>query len=96
MNLEREPHKAHHKKIDEQVQGIVSWIKSVKGDDNDTNQVTDFIYKYISYINDNTKRSFYENILDLSETRLVEQNKLNDLVILIEELYKLYAEFKRL
>ena len=59
-------------------------------------KVTDFIYKYISYINDNTKRSFYENILDLSETRLVEQNKLNDLVLLIEELYKLYAEFKRL
>ena len=50
MNLERETHKAHHKKIDEQVQGIVSWIKSVKGDDNDTKEGNRFYLQiYILY-----------------------------------------------
>ena len=78
LNLERETHKFHNKKIDEQIDGFVSWIKSVNGADADTKDATDFIYKYLSHLNSNTKKSFFEHLLDITNTRLIDVNKQNE------------------
>ena len=94
INLERETHKVHNKKIDEQIDGFVSWIKAVKGPDTDTKEATNFIYKYMSHLNNNTKKSFYEHIQDITNTRLVEHNQLNGLMLLIDGLYNLIQELK--
>ena len=87
LNLERESHKVHNKKFDGQVDSFVSWIKAVNGSNTDTQQATDFIYKYLSRLNLNTKKSSSEHILDITNTNNIEINKRNDLMLLIEELY---------
>ena len=42
LNLERETHKVHNKKIEEQIDSFVTWIKAVKGPDTDTQEAIDF------------------------------------------------------
>ena len=96
LNLERETHKVHNKKIDEQIDSFVTWIKAVNGPDADTQEAIDFIYKYLFHLNLNTKKSFFEYLLDITNTRLIDVNKQNDLMLLIEGLYKLLQELKTL
>ena len=90
LNLSRETHKAHSKKIDDQIDGIGKWIDSVGGQN--SKEAVDFVYKYIEHLNDQTKKSMYEHILDQSNTRFVEINKQNDLMILLNNLVKLIKE----
>ena len=96
INLERESHKAHNRKIDEQMNSFESWIKAVKSQDADTKDAIDFIYKYSPHLNSNTKKSFFEHLLDITNTRLIDVNKQNDLMLLIEGLYKLLQELRTL
>ena len=92
MNPERETHKAHNKKVDKKIDDFKSWFESVHGTNVD--EAVEFIYTYMYNLNDLTKKSFFENLLDKTETRLLDINKQNDLTILVEELYKLLQEFR--
>lgn len=94
MNSERETHKAHNKKIKNQIQDFTVWFKSV--DAQNVDDAVEFINTYMSHLNNNTKKSFLDHLLDITETRIIDINKQNDRAILIEELYKLLRGFKTL
>ena len=74
------------KQIDDQVNIIGKWINDVNGHNSDA--ALEFILKYLHHLNDNTK-SMYEHILNITETQLIDINKKNDLMLLINELVKL-------
>ena len=92
LNLTRETHKVHHKKLTDQLDGISKWIQSVGG--SNEAEALPFLNKYLAHLNDNTKCSMFEHILDLTDTRLQDVNKQNDLIKLIDELYKLKQQIK--
>ena len=94
MNPERETHKAHNKKINKKIDDFKTWFESVHGTSID--EAIEFMHTYMSHLNDLTKKSFFEHLLDITKTRLLDINKQNDLTILIEELYKLLQEFRTL
>ena len=75
------------KQIDDLVNTIGKWINDVEGQNHD--DALGFIYKYIHHLNDNTKKSMYEHILKITDRELLEINKKNDLMLLIDELVKL-------
>ena len=75
------------KQIDEHVNTIGKWIHDVDGQNHD--DALEFIYKYIHHLNDNTKGSMYHHLLEITGTNLIEMNKKNDLMLLINELVKL-------
>ena len=75
------------KQIDEHINTIGKWINEVNGQNHD--DALEFIYKYIHHLNDNTKGSMYHHLLNITETDLIEINKKNDLILLINELVKL-------
>ena len=67
---------------------IGKWIHDVNGQNH--NDALDFIFKYLHHLNDNTKKSMYEHILNNTETQLIDmKEKKNDLMLLINELVKL-------
>ena len=78
---------AKQKQINEHVNTIGKWINDVNGQNHD--DALEFIYKYIHHVNDNTKKSMYEHLLNITETSLIDINKKNDLMLLINELVKL-------
>ena len=75
------------KQIEDHVNTIGKWINDVNGQNND--DALEFIYKYILHLNDNTKKSMYEHLLNITETSLIDINKKNDLMLLINELVRL-------
>ena len=75
------------KQIEEHVNTIGKWINEVNGQNHD--DALEFIYKYIHHLNDNTKKSMYKHLIDITETDLIEINKKNDIMLLINELVKL-------
>jgi len=75
------------KQIEEHINTIGKWINDVNGQNHD--DALGFIYKYLHHLNDNTKKSMYEHLLNITETDLIEINKKNDLILLINELVKL-------
>ena len=75
------------KQIEEHVNTIGKWINDVNGHNHD--DALEFIYKYLHHLNDNTKKSMYGQLLNITETDLIEINKKNDLMLLINELVRL-------
>ena len=75
------------KQIEDHVNTIGKWIHDVDGQNYD--DALGFIFKYLHHLNDNTKKSMYQHILNITETDLIEINKKNDLMLLINELVKL-------
>ena len=75
------------KQIEEHVNTIGKWINDVNGQNND--DALEFKNKYIHHLNDNTKKSMYEHLLNITETSLIDNNKKNDLMLLINELVRL-------
>jgi len=76
-----------HKEIEEQISIIGKWIHDVEGENQE--DALGFISKYLYHLNDNTKKSMYEHILNITQTQLIDINKKNDLMLLINELVKL-------
>ena len=74
------------KQIDEHLNTIGKWIHDVNGHNSDV--ATEFMFKYLHHLNDNTKKSMYEHLLNITETELIDINKKNDLMLLINELVK--------
>ena len=75
------------KKIDEQIDSIIKWINDVNGHNPD--EAKSFIKKHLFNLNESTKKSMYENLLDITDTKLIEINKKNDLMMQINELTRL-------
>ena len=75
------------KQIEDHVNTIGKWIHDVGGQDHD--DAIGFIFKYLHHLNDNTKKSMYEHILNITDRQLLDINKKNDLMLLINELVKL-------
>ena len=75
------------KEIDDHVNTIGKWIREVEGQNHD--DALAFIFKYLHHLNNNTKKSMYEHILNITDRELLEINKKNDLMLLIDELVKL-------
>ena len=94
LNLNRETHKVHHKKIIEHLDVISKWIQCVGGSNED--KALEFVEKYLHHLSDNTKKSMFEYIFDLTGTRLIDINKQNDLMLLINELCALKQQIKYL
>ena len=69
---------------------------SVNGTDANSKDTTAFIYKYMSHLNSNTKKSLFEHLLDITNTRLIDVTKQNDLMVLLNDLQKLIHETKSL
>ena len=61
------------KQIDEHVNTIGKWIHDVDGQNHD--DALEFIYKYIHHLNDNTKKSMYVHLLEITGTNLIEMKK---------------------
>ena len=61
------------KQIDDQVNTIDKWINDVNGHNSDDG--LEFIFKYLHHLNENTKKSMYEYILNITETQLIDMNK---------------------
>ena len=76
-----------HKEIEEQIGIIGKWTHDVEGGNQE--DALGFISKYLHHLNDNTKKSMYEHILNITQTQLIDINKKNDLMLLINELVKL-------
>ena len=64
------------KQIEDHVNPIGKWIHDVNGQNHD--DALGFISKYLHHLNDNTKKSMYEHILNITETQLIDMNKKND------------------
>ena len=77
------------KQIDEHVNTIGKWIIDVNVNGQNHDEALGFIYKYLHHLNDNTKKSMYEHLLNITETSLIDNNKKNDLMLLINELVRL-------
>ena len=75
------------KQIEDHVNTIGKWIHDVEGQNYD--DAVGFISKYLHHLNDNTKKSMYEHILTITDTQLLDINKKNDLMLLINEIVKL-------
>ena len=75
------------KQIEDHVNTIGKWIHDVDGQNHD--DALGFIFKYLHHLNDNTKKSMYEHILNITDRQLLNINKKNDLMLLINELVKL-------
>ena len=75
------------KQIEEHVNTIGKWIHDVNGHNSD--EAIEFIFKYLHHLSVNTKKSMYEHLLNITETELIDINKKNDLMLLINELVKL-------
>jgi len=75
------------KQIKEHVNTIGKWIHDVDGQNHD--DALEFIYKYIHHLNDNTKGSMYHHLLNITDRQLLDINKKNDLILMIDELVKL-------
>ena len=75
------------KQIEDHVNTIGKWIHDVDGQNHD--DALGFIFKYLHHLNDNTKKSMYKHILNITGTELLDINKKNDLMLLFEELVKL-------
>ena len=75
------------KQIEDHVNTIGKWIHDVNGYNSDV--ATEFMFKYLHHLNDNTKKSMYEHLLNITETELIDINKKNDLMLLVNELVKL-------
>ena len=75
------------KEIEEHISTIGKWIHDVEGENQE--DALGFISKYLNHLNDNTKKSMYEHILNITQTQLIDINKKNDLMLLINELVKL-------
>ncbi len=73
----RESHKVVQKKIDSHLGAIEKWLASVDG--KNPTEAIKFINTYLHHLNDSTKKSMYEHITDITETKLIDVNKLNDL-----------------
>ena len=58
----------------------------------DVEEAVEFIEKYLNNLNENTKKSMYEHLLTITRTDLIEVNKKNDLMFLINELTKLLKQ----
>ena len=75
------------KQIESHVNTIGKWVHDVDGQNHD--DALGFIFKYLHHLNDNTKKSMYVHILNITDTQLLDINKKNDLMLLINELVKL-------
>jgi len=75
------------KEIEDHVNTIGKWIRDVDGQNHD--DALGFIFKYLHHLNDNKKKSMYEHILNITDRQLLDINKKNDLMLLINELVKL-------
>jgi len=75
------------KQTEDHVNAIGKWIHDVNGHNSD--EAIEFMFKYLHHLNDNTKKSLYEHLLNITETELIDINKKNDLMLLINELVKL-------
>jgi len=75
------------KQIEVHVNTIGKWIHDVEGQN--YVDAVGFISKYLHHLNENTKKSMYEHILNITDTQLLDINKKNDLMLLINELVKL-------
>ena len=76
------------KEIEEQIGIIGKWIHDVEGGNQE--DALGFISKYLHHLNGgSTKKSMYEHILNITQTQLIDINKKNDLMILINELVRL-------
>ena len=73
--------------IEDQINAINDWINQVGG--HDVDKAIEFIHKHLCHLNENTKKSMYEHLLDKTQTALIDINKKNDLMRLINELAKL-------
>jgi len=93
LKLERESHKAHYKKIQESLGGFGQWVLAAN---NNSEKANVFVETYYVNLNNQTKASFYENILDMTDMKLAEARKKDDLMKMIEELAKLVSDVKRL
>ena len=71
---------AKQKQIDEHANTIGKWINDVNGQNND--EALEFIYRYIHHLNNNTKKSMHEHLLNITETSLIDINKKNDLMLI--------------
>ena len=60
LNLERESHKVHNKKIDEQIDSFVTWIKVVNVPDANMQEAIDYLY-FLSCSN-HTTPSYLANL----------------------------------
>ena len=75
------------KEIKDHVNTIGKWIYDANGQNQE--DALGFILKYFHHLNENTKKSIYEHILNITETQLIDINKKNDLMLLLNELVKL-------
>ena len=70
--------------INDHVNTIGKWIHDVNGHNSD--EAIEFIFKYLHHLNDNTKKSMMSSI---TETELIDINKKNDLMLLVNELTRI-------
>ena len=61
------------KQIDEHINTIGKWINEVHGQNHD--DALEFIYKYIHHLNDNTKKSMYDHLLNITDRQLLDIKK---------------------
>ena len=88
--MNRESYKIFQKKFDNCLDAIDKWINSVDG--KNPEKVINFVKSSFQYLNDKTKKFMYDHITDISDTKLREVNKLNDLMKLINELLEIKKE----
>ena len=79
----RESYKPLQKQLDDAIEGIADWIKELG---KDPTKAIEFIKTYLSNLNERTKKSMFNYITDITDTKLLEVNKLSDLTLLIEKL----------
>ena len=63
--MSRESHKVFQEKINEHIKEIGNWINVVEG--KNIEEAIGFIHKYFHHLNDITKKSMYEHLLDKTE-----------------------------
>ena len=76
--------------IDEQFRKIVTWIDK---EGQNAEEAIGFIRRYFDHLNENTQKSMYEYLLDITKTRILSLDKQNELMLLLIELRKIKKNF---
>jgi hypothetical protein len=87
LNLKRQSHIVLQKKFHAIFDKIATWIDSVGGQDKA--ETIEWGKKYLHHLNDLTKKSYFNQLLTLSKTNLVELGEIDKLRVLVDELYNL-------
>jgi hypothetical protein len=92
LNPKRESHNVHQKIFDDKLIEINQWVNT---HGHNPDEADTFIRKYFDHLNDNTWKSMYDILLNITESKLLPSDNQNELSNLVSQLLQIKKNMKR-